>query len=398
MFAFLRNLFSAKPSVDVYVRSEPAEWASTYAPPNGYLPVLPPGVAEIAGAVAQSVGRATRDADFPVTAEALSTAAAAFCRVASAVTGVPLDLGAPNAAQFDAVADHFIDPALRPYFAGGRLRSDLTAAEQDAWRAMGASARVPDAPDLYYGFGAACGEWLVRHRHSVWGLLGPLRPMQFFPDAAAAGHTMSALPFSFVSKRLADPEGDNLNFKMDDPPMRDRIPPFPLIASLADTREAWFRTFPPEARPLLISEASAPPERTLAGYMRLLRRHPEHTGLLSVAGELARTQVDPYLAVTLLRRLSPLAPDVSRVHLTLAMLLVSAPNPKYANEITEHVRAAIRLEPNEPALRSFLATHLARAGDAEGARECLRWLVEHDRDQAAETIEECRKLGVVLET
>jgi hypothetical protein len=124
--------------------------------------------------------------------------------------------------------------------------------EQEQYYLAAEANRVPDEPLLYYAMGAFWGERLVRHQEVEWALFEPLRAVQSFPDMVTGAGTICLHPFSQVGKKLADPEGDQLAFKLAAATQNKRyFPPYPLTAALADSEVAAAASLPPDARQAL---------------------------------------------------------------------------------------------------------------------------------------------------
>jgi tetratricopeptide (TPR) repeat protein len=105
---------------------------------------------------------------------------------------------------------------------------------------------IPDVPLLYYGLGAAWGEWLRRHRGFEWHLIDPLDPIQAFDDLDAHEWLTLAPPFSHVTKKFMDPEGSSFAGRgSSELERRMGPPPRALIASPADAAEVHRRIVGP---------------------------------------------------------------------------------------------------------------------------------------------------------
>ena len=232
-----------------YRRDEPETMRAFYEAPSAFEPRTPEDVAAMVEALARATSLDRRARQFPIEREVLERAASALEAVAR-VDGPALDRADPSPAQLDRFIDaRVISPALRPFFAAGLPRALERAEEVDAYEAAVEASRIPDEPLLYYCLGAWWGEWLVRHRSAAWTLEAPLTVPQWFPDGLTTMLTVCLLPFSQVAKKVADPEGDNLAFKsgLVERPVKE-LPPFPLLASLADARHAADALLKPSGR------------------------------------------------------------------------------------------------------------------------------------------------------
>lgn len=221
-----------------YVRQESAAERRMYKPFVPYYYVNPPQLERFIVVLQNRTGLGPFQPSYPVDGPSLRRAAEAFEAAAKEVFGFTLSLQNPDPAQYDVLFNrHLIDPAVQPYFDGARLR-ELGDAASDEYAKVLEKLRVPRESLFYYCAGAHWGEWLFRHRGARWQLIAPLRPLQSFADMVSAGDTMCIHPFSQVTSKMTDPEGDALAFAADPTLLRKYKPPYPLIATPADAAEA----------------------------------------------------------------------------------------------------------------------------------------------------------------
>ncbi|HLG41874.1 MAG TPA: hypothetical protein VI643_00815 [Planctomycetota bacterium] len=147
-------------------------------------------------------------------------------------------------------------------------------------RSLCSAEGTPSPPLLYYGLGAAWGEWLRAHRGFEWHLFGPLDPIQAFDDLDAHAWMTFAPPFSHVTKKFMDPTRSSFAGRGAAELQRDMgPPPRALLASPADAPEAMSLILRPkilqaansalpekEALALLHEAASGPPLNPLEAF------------------------------------------------------------------------------------------------------------------------------------
>lgn len=361
-----------------------------YEAPSEFEPRTPDDVASIVEALASATSLDRRAREFPVERESLERAAGALEAVARA-EGPPVDRADPSPAQLDRFIDaRVISPALRPFFAAGLPRRLERPEEEDAYGAAVETSRIPDEPLLYYCLGAWWGEWLVRHRSAAWALEAPLTVPQWFPDGLTTMLTVCLLPFSQVAKKVADPEGDNLAFKsgLVERPVKE-LPPFPLIASLADARHAADALMKPSAREAIRLLEAGEDRAAFDAFLAAVEEDHENPRLLALAVQHAMTGGVFDLAERWQHTLLELVPGHPASRHNLAVIHLYTGRPAEALSVLEALVAEV---PRYGRARLTLAAVLGDAGRAQDALQHLEWVTQNDRQLAGEAAEQAKRL------
>ncbi|MBL0385921.1 tetratricopeptide repeat protein [Tumebacillus sp. ITR2] len=313
-------------------------------------------------------------------------AAERLVEVVREVFGAPLSLDDEDGTHFDAFLNsHVIAEDLRALFDGARVREGLKDAEYEGFARRIAANSIPAEESLYYFLGAYWGEWLVRHRGAVWMLHAPLRPLQAFPDMITSNGTVSLHPFSQVLKKIADPIGDNLAYKAGVFP-NEYIPPYPLIASMADHREATLALLPSEVR----EAQGAVKQGDMEGALQLLEQAVEREpGNLLLLLQLQQTAWQAqeweltHKALTSLLRQYPHARSYYNLGVFYAQF-------DLLDEAVESMRQAILLNPKYGRAKVTMAALLAEQGEVDVARSILTQVLTEGYDSTLQ--EEAQRL------
>ncbi|KEO84694.1 hypothetical protein [Tumebacillus flagellatus] len=326
-----------------------------------------------------------------VEAEDLRRAADVLAAIAHEVFQAPLSLDDEDATHLDVFLNaHVIAENLRPLFDGARVREGLGDAEYERFANLIAETDIPAEESLYYFLGAYWGEWLARHRGAVWMMHAPLRVLQAFPDMITSFGTVCLHPFSQVLKKIADPVADNLAYKAG-VFHNEYLPPYPMIASMADHREAALALMPPEVR-------------TAQGMVQ----QGEVEAALHLLQEAAEREPGNLLLLVQVQQTAWQAQDWEAVHKALTSLLRQHPHARsfynlgvfYAqfdllDEAVESMRQAILLNPQYGRAKVTMSALLAEQGEVELARSILEAVLTEGYDSSLQ--EEAQKLLLELQ-
>ncbi|HEU4962375.1 MAG TPA: tetratricopeptide repeat protein [Bacilli bacterium] len=371
-----------------YVRVESEQVKEFYQPPVPLTAELPTKTRKLIEQL-----EAVREKFQPLTgwrieAEALQQAAEVFAQAAHEVYGARLSVEDEDPTHLDAFLNrHLIAPDVRELFDGAQVKEGLQDADYERFAELINENRMPDSEALYYFLGAYWGEWLVRHRGAKWMLHPPLRTVQAFPDMITSGGTVGLMPFSQVVKKLADPVGDNLGYKAS-VFETDYLPPFPLIASMADSQEAVLSLLPQEAR--LAEEALE------AGDVQ---------GALALLEQGREKDPDNFLLLAQVQQVAWQAEEWETVHSAITALLRQHPHARtfynlgvfYAqfelfDEAVESLRQAILLHPQYGRAQVTMAALMAEQGQFDAARGLLEAVLTEGYDSSLQ--EEAQQLLV----
>ncbi|PWK13463.1 tetratricopeptide repeat protein [Tumebacillus permanentifrigoris] len=321
----------------------------------------------------------------------LQRAAEIFARVVREVFDAPLSLEDEDALHLDVFLNwHLIAEEVRPLFDGARVREGLSDAQYQEFAERISAISIPAEEALYYFLGAYWGEWLVRHRGAVWMLHAPLKPLQAFPDMITSNGTVCLHPFSQVLKKIADPVGDNLAYKSG-VFHNEYVPPYPLIASMADRHEATLALMPEEVR--LAQQATQQGDAATA--LTLLQKASERAA-------------DNLLVLIQLQQTAWQAQEWEVVHQALTSLLRQHPHARsfynlgvfYAqfdlfDEAVECMRQAILLNPHYGRAKLTMAALVAEQGEIPVAKALLEQVLNEGYDSAIQ--EEAQRLMLELQ-
>jgi len=366
-----------------YVRKEPPEVRAFYKVQAAFYEKTPESISRFVAALERETRLPRNAVEYPVDNSTLARAAAAFSAAARAVYDVTLALERDDATQLDVLFNgHLIDARLRPYFEGASLRN-LSESESEKYAALTEKIRVPNEPLFYYCAGAWWGEWLVRHRQGQWTLYAPLRPMQTFPDMITAGGTTCIHPFSQVTTKLSDPEGDALAFAASAATFKRFFPPYPLIASVVDADHAAASLMPPELRST---------DATFADYERFLGTHsnPAPRVYALAIGSAWKSKQWSRVEEWSKRAIAASPQNPTFKH-NLAVLYSQSGRLPQAVDLLEQ---AVRLDPNYGRAHLTLASCLLELNRPAEARRHAEWVRDHDgglRDEAMKLLESARE-------
>jgi tetratricopeptide (TPR) repeat protein len=347
---------------------ESEEEKAFYNPPAPLTEELPADVRRFAELLRERSAILRPVAGWSVAASDLREAAEIFAAAAHEVFGVRLSVDDEDPTHFDAFLNRYlIAEELRPLFDGAQVREDFSDADYERFAQLIGKTPIPAEESVYYFAGAYWGEWLVRHRGATWALHAPLRPLQAFPDMITAHQTVALLPFSQVVKKLADPVSDTLASKAH-AFGSEYLPPYPLIASLADSEEATVALMPEKARAGL--EAAA--KGDMAGALALLQ-------------EAAEGEPENLLVLAHIQVIGWQAEEWEAVHRAMTQLLRQHPHARtfynlgvfYAQfdlleEAVESIRQAVLLHPPYDRAKLTMAALLAEKGEMARARSILQ--------------------------
>jgi tetratricopeptide (TPR) repeat protein len=321
----------------------------------------------------------------------LQRAAEVFARAAREVFDAPLSLEDEDAMHLDVFLNrHLIAEEVRPLFDGAKVREGLSDAEYQRFAESIEATRIPAEEALYYFLGAYWGEWLARHRGAVWMMQAPLKPLQVFPDMITSNGTVCLHPFSQAVKKIADPVGDNLAYKSS-VFHNEYVPPYPMIASMADSREATLALMPQEAR--LAQEAV---------------KHGDAEAALSLLQQAVEREGDNLLLLIQLQQTAWQAQEWEIVHGALTSLLRQHPHARsfynlgvfYAqfdlfDEAVECMRQAILLNPHYGRAKVTMAALVAEQGEYSVAKALLEQVLNEGYDSGLQ--EEAQRLLMELQ-
>jgi tetratricopeptide (TPR) repeat protein len=347
----------------MYQRQENPAAQAFYELDVPWMDPTPPRLAAVADRLAAIIGLPRQADEYPVELDSVRGAAAALVIVARENLQFELSVDNPDDGQLDRLIEQHIAPQT--------------------------DGRFPREPLLCYALGAFWGEWLVRHRQACWSLFAPLRPMQSMADMMGSGLTLCSHPFSHVCKKIIDPEGDNLAYKAACiAGMKPYLPPYPLLAAMADTDEAARQVLPEPARRALDAEAKGERDIALPLYLGAAYEHPRNPVLLSRIVQLACQLQKFDTAIAIARRLVELVPDHPPSCHNLAVLLLREDGGLL--EAHELLARAVDADPSYGRGRLTLARCLHQLGEADAARQHAQWVQTNDRSlssQASELLE-----------
>ena len=196
------------------------------------------------------------------------------------------------------------------------------------------------------------------------------------------GQTICMHPFSQVVKKMSDPEGDQLAFKVSARFAWRYLPPFPLLASLADAEYAAYSLLPQEAREAQDLAEQGDVVAALDLLEKALAHSPENVCLHSVAiqvafqGEAWQRVEDWSLAAL------GLCPDHPVLSHNLAVLYSWQEDllPKAVGLL----ETALEQAPSYGRAHLTLASCYAQTGEMDKANEHFDWVKEHDQELAPE--------------
>lgn len=348
----------AAPAERSYTRTEPAEIRAFYKADAPFYDKTPAELSRFVDVLRRETRLPRHAAEYPVDHATIARAADAFTTAAREVFGAALALDRDDAGQVDAFFDaHLIDR-----------------------RARGGDIRVPDEPLLLYCAGSWWGEFLVRHRSAQWVLFPPLRPMQSFPDMITASNTACVHPFSQVTTKLSDPEGDSLAFAAKVLGRSRYFEPYPLIASMADAGEAAAMLLPPQLR-----GRNVPFER-FDVYIALHPHAPVRIFDLAIVAAWQAARFDRVEQWS--KRALALAPHKPVLEHNLAVLYSQNDRMPEAIALLED---ALHTDANYGRAHLTLASCLLDSGRKAEARRHAEWVRDHDgtlRDEAVRLLEQ----------
>jgi hypothetical protein len=366
----------------MYQRQEAPTIQAFYELSRRLAPETPAYLGPFVECLASTTGLPQRGNDYPTDSDSLHTAAVGFVTAAAKVFDFSLHLQVDDPGQIDRfVETHLIDPVLRPLFATKR-GSHLSGIQTEEYCEAVERAGVPNEPLLYYSMGVYWGEWQVRHRQACWTLYPPLNPVQSFPDMITQGTTICSHPFSQVCKKLTDPEGDNLAFKAYVPSSHKRyLPPYPLLASLADAEHATRQLLPEPARRGLDAEKAGDDQVAWELFCEAASEQEQPQLLATMA--VCAWRLKNYGAVDgLSRRLLQLVPGHPLTCHNLAVLYCSQPG--MMNDAIMSLNLALESDPTYSRAHITLASCLAEVGRKDEARKHAEWVRDNDKQLRAE--------------
>jgi|GEM_PF-5128323 tetratricopeptide (TPR) repeat protein len=363
-----------------YIRKENSAVKSFYEPCAEFMEETPPDIARFIEFIQRETGLPRNSKNYPVDSKTIAAAAKAFQKGAHEVFGFALDLENPDSTQLDCFANkHLIDPSLRKYFEGVKLRQDLTEKELEEYEQAAEGVRIPREPLLYYAMGAFWGEWLVRHRNAVWALYPPLNPIQSFVDIVTTKfHSACIHPFSQATKKLCDPDSDKLSTKAKAiQSIRNCLPPYPLLVSLEDAVHATLELLPTNAKKALEAERKGEDEKAFSLFSKAIEEQPWNAWLIALAISLGWRLQEWKKLEKLLRRLLELKPDHPAAYYNLA-IAYSRTGKARGQELIELLEKAVELDPNYGRAHLSLAWYLVGARRLEEALTHAQWVYEND--------------------
>lgn len=368
----------------VYIRDEDDSVAAFYEPYAAFANETPEPIVTFVTRLEELTGLPREAASYPTDADHLRDAARAFSIGAEDVFGFALDLADGDPTQLDRFAnEHLIDEKVREFFEGTGLREDLTIAEDERFSQAMEGLTLPNEPLLYYAMGSFWGEWLVTHRQAQWALFDPLRPIQAFPDMMSIDTTVCMHPFSHVVKKLTDPAGDQLEFKVRvSSSMKRYFTPYLLTASISDAEHASSTLLPREALEARTHERNGDLQQAFEAYVDAIERDPDnarvYTMAVGTAWQLERwDEVESWLEEGL-----RLAPDHPVLNHNLGVFYAGFPGGM--DRAIELLAKAIESDPNYARARITLASCLAERDRIDEAREQASWVVDNDPELAEE--------------
>lgn len=361
-----------------YVRVESEQEKAFYQLPAGVTRELPAKTLKLVEKLEARMARFKPITGWLLGEEELKEAAGVFAEAAREVYGARLSVEDEDPLHLDVFLNrHVIAPEIRELFDGARVKEGLTDADYERFAELINVAAIPDSEALYYFLGAYWGEWLVRHRGAKWLLHPPLRPMQAFPDMMTAGGSVCLMPFSQAVKKLADPLGDNLGYKAG-VFEQDYLPPYPLVASMADSQEAVLALMPEEARLAQDALEADDAKGALALLEQAAEREPDNLLLLAQIQQVAWSAEEwesAHKAMTALLRQHPHARTFYNLGVFFAQF-------DLLEEAMEALRQALLLHPQYGRAKLTLAVLLAETGQFEPSKGMLESLLTEGYDSA----------------
>lgn len=292
---------SQEPDLEVFFRFDRGE----IAPP---WPELEPFLERLE----KKTGLARQGPEWPSDETGIRRAAAALTDAAMETFGATLNPVPDDRHFFDAFLNkHVIDPAGRPFFDGAQVRESLDEKAYATLQERGL--RLPDAPLLVYCLTAYWGEVLRARLGAVWCLLSPIRPLQKLFDMLQNGPISQCHLFSQVTKKLLDPEGDQLAFKVS----AIQSPGVALCATMEEAEPVAERILGKEGLAvieLLESEDENQINEGLERAEKLLERNPKNGLILYYAGRTALQAGAMDVARHYLERLVELSRNPMNLH------------------------------------------------------------------------------------
>lgn len=374
-----------------YVRLETDEEKVYYQPPARVTEEVNPEVGRFLALLRERSAPFRPLTGWKVGREDLRAAADVFAAAAREVFRVRLSVEDEDPTHVDAfVNTYLLADELRPLFDGARVKEKLADREYERFAKMLRETAMPAEESLYYFLGAYWGEWLVRHRGAVWMMHPPLQPLQAFPDMITANGTVGLLPFSQAARKLADPVGDTLAYKAETFE-KEYLPPFPLIATLADRQEATLSLMPQKVRQALAQAKRGEAEQAMIGLAEAHEEQPDNLlvlGLLQqVAWESEQWEV-AHQSLTSMLRQHPHARTFYNLGVFYAQF-------ELLEEAVEAMRQAVLLHPHYGRAKLTMSALLAEKGDTGLAKAILQELLTEAYDSAIQ--EEAQALLLQVE-
>ncbi|MHB0972565.1 MAG: tetratricopeptide repeat protein [Thermoanaerobaculia bacterium] len=372
-------------AVAPYGRNEPASFKEFYKPYADYLDASPDHITALVDKLAASTHLPRHDETYPIARETVRATAKAFESAVREQYGVAISVDDADPGQLDRLVNaHLIEPELRPYFDGIVLRENLDDVASEKYAQLVDAHRIPNEPLLYYAMGAFWGEWMVRHRLAQWTLYEPLRPVQAFPDMITAVQTICHQPFSQVVKKMSDPEGDQLAYKAHVGSSQRYIPPYPLLASIADSNEAVRSLLSQEGRAGVDQETAGNSSAAYDSFRKAIAKDPNNATLYSLGFQAAFRTEHYEDAFAWAKRACELEPNNPMLKHNFAIMIGGQPDGEAA--AIKLLDEAVALDPQYARGRLTLAGFLSSTDPAR-AREQATWVKEHDEKLAGDAEE-----------
>jgi tetratricopeptide (TPR) repeat protein len=373
------------PAAQEYSRLEPPEVVAYYQPDAPFMETIPLDLERFLGRVAE-LGQLPRRAEFyPTDPDSIHRAAVALVTAARDTYGFTLSLEAPDATQLDRFCnDKLVDEPLRRFLQGDGLRANLSRKDLRAYEAASQAVQIPDEPLLYYALGSFWGEWLVVHGGFAWRLYPPLRPRQSFPDMAFVELAVCVHPFSQVTKKLADPEGDRLVAALAPDTLKQQFPPYLLTASLGDAEHAVREATPRAFRRAQQAEKEGRGGEAVSLYEKALATAPPSARLYTLAVPAAWEAERWDLVEAWLVRALALQPRHPILSHKLALLYSKMPGS--LERAIPLLETAIAEDPTFARARLTLASCLQELGRSDEARKHAQWVAANDPALKAEAV------------
>ena len=342
-----------------YIRNEDRATRAFYKSYAPFYKQTPDTIAFFVDALHERTALPSSGASFPADIQTLGRTADAFADAARSVFAFSLDVDSADGSQLDRFIDtHLVQPQ---------------------------SNRVPNEPLLYYALGCFWGEWLKRHRNAAWALYAPLNPIQSFPDGISTSNTICLQPFSQVNKKLADPEGDCLEYKAGlTTSDRKYLPPYPLLASIADADQAVQDLLPQSANRALAAMERGDP-RALDLFVQAIKENPTDARILDFAVGCAWDQEDWDHVREFLRRLIELCPD--RPHFMHNLAITLSGDESTLPEAISLLERAIAVDPSYARGHLTLADIYNDLGEKTKAMQHCQWVIDNDEELKADAQE-----------